>query len=207
MGTATVAAIAALLIAAQPTPSVKGIDRVAWLQGCWETASGDRSVEEQWMAPRGGSMLGVSRTVRANGLAAYELIVLRERGDRLLYHAHPSGQPAAIFMSTVVGRDTVIFENLEHDFPQRIGYQRKGAMLLAWIEGLENGRARRIEFPYRHVACADAVRTQPVRAGRPRSSGGPEVFQIPCSLSPALLAGGCVRVHWALGATGRPAIP
>jgi hypothetical protein len=31
-----------------------GIDQMAWMQGCWEQASGDWTVEEQWMAPRGG---------------------------------------------------------------------------------------------------------------------------------------------------------
>ena len=40
------------------------IDRVAWLQGCWELSSGNRVVEEQWTRPRGGIMLGVGRTTR-----------------------------------------------------------------------------------------------------------------------------------------------
>jgi hypothetical protein len=33
-----------------------GIERVAWLQGCWESVSGDRIIEEQWTAPRAGTM-------------------------------------------------------------------------------------------------------------------------------------------------------
>ena len=70
-----------------------------------------------------------------------------------MYVAHPSGQPAAEFLSTTVSGDTVLFENPAHDFPQRIGYRRQGASLLAWIEGARNGKTRRVEFPYRRVAC------------------------------------------------------
>lgn len=51
---------------AQPLP---GIERVGWLQGCWEAGSPERTVEEYWMAPRGGSMIGMSRTIAAAALS------------------------------------------------------------------------------------------------------------------------------------------
>ena len=133
---------------------VRGIEQLAWLQGCWEAKTASGVVEEHWTAPAGRSMVGLSRTVRAGELAAYELVVLRERGVRLAYIAHPSGQPAAEFLSTAVSGDSAVFENPAHDFPQRIGYRRQGASLLAWIEGTSSGKARRVEFPYRRVPCA-----------------------------------------------------
>jgi len=105
------------------------------------------------MAPRGNSMLGVSRTVRGDSLVAYELVVVREQGDQLVYQAHPSGQASAEFVSRVVDEESVVFENLQHDFPQRVGYRREGQALLAWIEGTQEGELRRIEFPYRRAAC------------------------------------------------------
>ncbi len=139
--------------AAQEKPAIS-IERVAWLQGCWESASPQRTVEEHWMAPRGRSMLGVGRTVRADRLVEYELVVLREQDGQLAYQAHPSGQPSAVFLSKTVGDAEVLFENPTHDFPQRVGYRRDGPDgLLAWIEGTRNGQARRVEFPYRRVAC------------------------------------------------------
>lgn len=146
----------ALVTAAAGAPDARqgrGIEQVAWLRGCWEAKTTSGAVEEHWTAPSGGSMVGLSRTVRDGALAAYELIVLRERGDRLVYLAHPSGQPAAEFLSTAVSGDVAIFENPAHDFPQRLGYRRQGASLLAWIEGARDGKTRRVEFPYRRVAC------------------------------------------------------
>jgi hypothetical protein len=139
---------------AQEAPATAGIQALAWLQGCWEAVSAGRVVEEQWTAPRGRSMVGLSRTVRGEELTEYELIVIRERGDRLVYIAHPSGQPSAEFLSTTVARTTVVFENPAHDFPQRIGYRREAGSLLAWVEGTRDGTSRRVEFPYRRVPCA-----------------------------------------------------
>ncbi|HZR26273.1 MAG TPA: DUF6265 family protein [Vicinamibacterales bacterium] len=137
-----------LMLAAGP------IDSVAWLQGCWALTDGQRVVEEQWMAPGGGIMLNMGRTVRAGKLVEYEHIVLREDGGKLAYEAHPSGQPSATFMSIEIGDAKVIFENAQHDFPQRVAYERPSPdVLAAWIEGTINGKTRRVEFPYTRVAC------------------------------------------------------
>jgi len=134
--------------------AISGVARVAWMQGCWETSSPQGTIEEHWMSPRGSSMLGVGRTVRDGRLIEYEMVLLSERGDRLAYEAHPSGQTPATFMSGMVTASSVVFENPEHDFPQRIGYERKGPdSLTAWVEGPQNGRTRRIEFAYTRARC------------------------------------------------------
>ena len=129
------------------------IAAVGWLQGCWQTTAGDRVVEEQWTAPRAGIMLSMGRTVRGNQLVEYEWILLREHDGMLEYEAHPSGQPSAVFTAGTATANDVVFENAAHDFPQRVGYKRDGDSLLAWVEGTTNGKSRRVEFPYRRVAC------------------------------------------------------
>ena len=76
------------------------------------------------------------------------------KGDQLAYEAHPSGQPSAVFLSASVIESMVVFENPQHDFPQKIGYQRTTPdTLLAWIEGTDKGQTRRIEFQYRRASC------------------------------------------------------
>jgi hypothetical protein len=154
MRTQTVAVALVIFCGALPAAQESGIDRVAWLQGCWEMVSPQRTIEEQWMAPRAGSMVGVSRTVRGDSLVEYEMMVLRDQGGRLTYEAHPSGQSVAVFESSMLEGSSVVFENLDHDFPQRIGYQRNGSnVLFAWIEGTDKGQSRHIDFLYRRVAC------------------------------------------------------
>jgi hypothetical protein len=115
--------------------------------------AGDRLVEEQWTSPRGGAMLGAGRTVQGARLLEYEFMVIREDGDRLVFEAHPSGQSAAKFPARAVSERAAVFENLQHDFPQRIGYERDGQNLLAWIEGPRNGQTRRVEFRFTRTSC------------------------------------------------------
>ena len=130
------------------------IERVAWMHGCWQMTTPQSIVEEQWMAPRGGTMIGVGRTVRGTRTTDYEFVVLKEQDGQLTYEAHPAGQPPAVFVAKEAAADSVVFENAAHDFPQRVGYRRAGSGLAAWIEGIQNGKSRRIDFTYARVACA-----------------------------------------------------
>ena len=141
------------MIAAYILAAAASIDQVAWLAGCWESTDPARGIEEQWMAPKSGTMLGAGRTVRGGKLVEYELVLIKEDGDKLAYEAHPSGQPSATFLAVESGPTRIVFENLEHDFPQRVGYALSEEGLNAWIEGTVNGRAKRIDFPYRRAAC------------------------------------------------------
>ena len=145
--------LASLLICTGALAQPASVQRLAWLQGCWALETPERTVEEHWMAPRAGTMLGMSRTVRSGKLSEHESVLLREHGDRLEYAVSPSGRPTTVFTSTRIGEASIVFENLQHDFPQRVAYERKGDDLLAWIEGPMKGQTRRIEFAYRKVAC------------------------------------------------------
>ena len=130
------------------------VGRLEWMAGCWEGASGARVVDEQWSRPKGGLMLGGSRTVQGDSLLDFEQVRLLERGGRLVYAAAPAGQPPAEFHSIALTDSSVTFENLGHDFPQRIIYRRTGAdSLLARVEGMRAGQLRGRDFPYRRTAC------------------------------------------------------
>ncbi len=144
--------LALLVMVLQSTDPVH-VERLGWLAGCWEYTSAQGSVEEQWMGPRGHTMLSVGRTIRGDKLVEFESVLIREQDRVLAYESHPSGQPSAVFLSTALDENSVVFENLRHDFPQRIGYRRDGDSLRAWIEGPRDGQSRRVEFPYRRVAC------------------------------------------------------
>jgi hypothetical protein len=148
--------LAALLTCVAHVASAQGllIDHVKWLQGCWQATRGEAIIEEQWMGPRGSTMLGMSRTVRGGKTAEYELVLIKEHDGALAYEAHPSGQPPATFLSTATSDGSVVFENAKHDFPQRVGYRRDGPDgLQAWIEGEVNGKSRRVDFAYRRARC------------------------------------------------------
>jgi hypothetical protein len=117
---------------------------------------GTTTVDEQWMAPAGGAMLGMSRTVVGGRLREYESLRIQAVGDTLVYAASPSGQQPTEFRSSLVRPGEVVFENPAHDFPQRIRYRLSApTVLVATIEGDRAGRRRPVVFSYSRVPCPD----------------------------------------------------
>lgn len=148
------AVITAIAIAAPQAPVRHTINDVAWIAGCWSSAAGARQVDEQWMAPAGGTMLGVSRTVAKGRTVATEFLQLREEEAGVFYIALPSGQAEARFKLAEAADGKARFENPAHDFPQVITYTRQAdGALLAQISGKMNGQDRTIDFPMRRGRC------------------------------------------------------
>jgi hypothetical protein len=107
------------------------------------------------MKPAGRMMLGMSRTVSNGKTVEYEFIRLHqeETGD-IFYTAHPSGREEASFKLVKLEKNLAVFENPEHDFPQRIIYKLEdGETLKARIEGKSKGKERGVDFPMKRVAC------------------------------------------------------
>jgi hypothetical protein len=129
------------------------IDQLEWMAGCWRQESAGRVVDELWMAPSGGAMLGISRTVAKQRAVAHEFMQIREDDGRLVFVARPSGQAEATFTLVKNAGGEVVFENPQHDFPQRVIYRRTDGGLTGRIEGIQNGKPRSADFPMRRVAC------------------------------------------------------
>lgn len=139
-------------LVAQETKPVATLERLAWLAGSWRMEKAGRLTDEQWMAPGGGVMLGMSRTVAKGRVVEHEFLQVRVGpGGELFYIAQPSGQKEAAFKALSQTDTEVVFENREHDFPQVIGYRlNPDGTLSAWIEGLRSdGTTRRIDSTFR----------------------------------------------------------
>src|SRR5436190_11553488 len=116
-----------LIAALAQAGALPRVDQVAWLRGCWEMQTRGGTIESQWLSPRASSMLGVSRTIHGTTLVDYEMTLIRERGDRLSYEAHPSDDVPALFLSIAIGDRRVVFENLRPGYPARVGYELTAA--------------------------------------------------------------------------------
>lgn len=107
------------------------ITDLSWLAGCWSAGS----TTECWLPPAGGVLVGVGHTVRAGEPASFEHLVVQETPAGLVYTASPKGQAATSFLLVERGPRSVVFENPDHDFPQRIRYARTGDTLVATVSG------------------------------------------------------------------------
>ncbi len=133
------------------------IDRLAWLSGCWTSDGAEEGSGEQWSKPGGGTMLGTSRFVRNGKTVAYEFTRISETEDgSLIFVAAPSGQASNAFPLASIDSHEVVFEDLEHDFPQRILYRLiEPERLLGRIEGEVDGQTRTVDFPMTRSDCRE----------------------------------------------------
>ena|SRR5688572_9675256 len=126
------------------------ISELAWISGDWQTAPGGRAqIEEHWMAPAGGSMVGMGRTVAGGRTVEFEYLRIEERADQIYYVASPKGRcPGTDFKLTRLSGQEALFENPEHDFPKRITYRKNSeGSLTASIDGGAGTKA--MTFAYR----------------------------------------------------------
>jgi hypothetical protein len=147
------AMLLALLVAG--AAQAQTVDQLAWLAGCWASERGEAGSGEQWMAPAGGTMFGVGRTVRGARTVEHEFMQIRTGADgKLVFIALPSGQRETSFPLASIGEREVVFENPQHDFPTRVSYRLQADdRLVARIEGQRDGKPRGIDVSFKRIAC------------------------------------------------------
>jgi hypothetical protein len=104
-------------------------------------------------------MIGVARTIRGSETVSFEHLLIRTSpAGRLEYVAKPSGQSETVFSLVDLGEKHVVFENPEHDFPQRVLYRlEEDGNLRARIEGPSKEGIRGIDFPMKPVSCRESI--------------------------------------------------
>lgn len=136
-----------LLALVSPTT---GIDDLSWMAGHWLECSPSGAAAETWTDGRGGVMLGVSKSVRGDR-TNWELSRIDRTPEGVTFFTVPKGQQPAAFRAKSIARDRVVFENLDHDFPQRVIYTRNGDQLTGRIEGTIAGAPKSAEWQYRRA--------------------------------------------------------
>lgn len=124
-----------------------------WLVGHWCNDRNGDFIEEQWLSARGDVMLGLSRTIRGDKTRNFEYMRVEARDGEVVFIAQPQGEAPVPFKRTAGGADWARFENVAHDFPNRVEYRRTATGLYAEISGPHaGGRESRIPFDY--LPCA-----------------------------------------------------
>jgi len=117
--------------------------RFPFMVGCWQSADGVN--KEVWSYPEGGIMFGYATTTRDGAMTTWEQSRIDIRPSRSTYTASPEGQRPITFIETPNAAGTppgtaVVFENGDHDYPQRIAYRATKDGLAATISKLDGSR-------------------------------------------------------------------
>jgi hypothetical protein len=168
--TAAIAAPAARSTGARTTgargdapPAKATLKQLAWIAGPWGGTSGDRHVEQHWMAPAGHSMLGMFRYVLQDHTELYELLAIEEDAGSIVLrikHFVPgaglTGKQAVDeslnhSLIRVEGR-TAVFEEDFGDSRGRITFSSPSPnTLMVRVERISNGVPSSTEFKYTRI--------------------------------------------------------
>lgn len=161
------AAFIALLLTFAPAAQAQSLADLGWLVGCWRTAApaepeAGAQITEVWAAPPMPAMLGHSYASGEGELQSWEQTRIDMIDGWPSFVAMPNGgapvrfrmvEPDATLPSELDGRAT--FSNPEHDYPQRLAYERRGDDLTTTIS-LASG-ADALTFHYHRIACSEAA--------------------------------------------------
>lgn len=144
------------LAADDGTEQEPALEALAWMVGSWGGRAAEVDAEEHWIAPKAGTMLGLHRDVSEGRTVFFEYLRIEVRDDGIFYVASPKGRSGVSFRLVEHTDQRVVFENPDHDFPQRILYWlAEDGALNARIEGLRDGRYQAAAWRWEPLASSN----------------------------------------------------
>ncbi|MBI9053733.1 MAG: hypothetical protein JEY96_07930 [Bacteroidales bacterium] len=132
------------------------IEKLKWLIGNWENISNEMEMYESWEKKNDTVFYGESFALVNSDTVFAETMLLEQNGNDLLLTPTTKNQNdgnSITFKLISSEGDKFIFENKEHDFPQRIVYSNpQPDSIFAYIEGTQDGEYRKSDFPFKRVS-------------------------------------------------------
>ncbi len=130
---------------AAETPS-NDLSPLEWMGGTWVMEKGGKITEEHWRPIQGSFILGSSHTFDAKQSYFFEYLRIVSHQEKITYFAMPAGRNETAFEMARSDDRSVDFENPNHDYPQRIRYEKTDEGMTATISLLDGKRATKFEF-------------------------------------------------------------
>ena len=115
--------------------------------GKWKMDSDNSEMYEEWKFVNDTELTATSYNVKNGESFISENIYLKKLTDYWTYIAIPKNQQPTLFTLIEYTDTRFVFENKEHDFPQRVNHGK----LTALIEGEINSEFKRREFHFTRV--------------------------------------------------------
>jgi len=142
------ATLSQLSIAQTSTKKYTPIKQASWLLGTWQSKSPEGLLVEKWQKLNDSTYSGKSYFLAGKDTAFTESIVIQQRGGKLYYIPTVKNQNNGKPVTFTQKGTGLIFENLKHDYPQKITYVKvKPDSLVAEISGISKGKFKSEKFP------------------------------------------------------------
>lgn len=110
------------------------VEDLAWMAGHWTATIDGVEMEEVWLAPKNGVLVGMHRDVKG-AKTSFEFMRIATTPEGIAFLAQPGGRPVTAFPLVESSANRVVFANPKHDYPQRILYALQDGKLCATVEG------------------------------------------------------------------------
>ena len=134
------------------TKPANQLEAANWLIGKWGNSENGIDATEIWARENDSVYTGISYSIRdKKDTVSLERIRLEKQNDKLVYvpvvKEQNAGEVVKFTLTSSVGQQ-LIFENPEHDFPQKVSYKLiTKDSLIAEISGIYKGKERSEKFP------------------------------------------------------------
>jgi hypothetical protein len=142
-------------MAQQPAYSDKEFKPLHGLAGLWKMDAKRGAIYEEWQVKSDGQLSGKSYKLNNKDTIVLENVIISLQGNDIFYtpvvRDQNNQQPVPFKLISCSG-NRYVFENKEHDYPQRVIYELVSMNdLKARIEGKKNGKEMGSDFNYIRV--------------------------------------------------------
>lgn len=122
-----------------------------WLVGKWQGQLNELSISEEWKQEHEQLFTGKGFVVKGSDTLVREILRIEKIANHWVFI--PVINPSTPVLFTLVEKNDAqfVFENQEHDYPQRVVYALEKGQLHAWIEGQINGQLAREDYWYKKL--------------------------------------------------------
>ena len=130
-------------------PDYSLLNKASWILGSWGRTGPQETISETWVRQNDSVYRGEGYFISGKDTFSAEKITLEQRGRQVFYIPEVKDQNKGItFAMTALAEDSMVFENPEHEFPQRISYRKVNTdSIVAEISGTINGQFNSERFP------------------------------------------------------------
>ena len=117
--------------------------------GKWKMISDKIEYYEEWRLINGSELIGIGFSIEEGDTVLSEELYVKKFADKWAYIALPVNQTITLFALSEYSENKFIFENEEHDYPQKIIYEfTADGKLNAATEGIIEGELMRRDFNF-----------------------------------------------------------
>ena len=141
-----------IVVSCKNQASDEKLNPAQWIIGSWEQKTDKGILTESWQRQNDSVFVGSCYFINESDTLHRETILLEQRADSITYSANVKGQnndKAVPFTLTTANTNSLLFENLKHDYPQKIVYQKnKSNGLVVTISGILQGKKSEEKYSF-----------------------------------------------------------